>query len=68
MQQHHTNFPQTGFVRIPQILAVLPISKSTWWQWVSEGKAPTPVKLGPKTTAWRVEDIRDLLSSFESQD
>ncbi|WMT73863.1 AlpA family phage regulatory protein [Bradyrhizobium sp. Ash2021] len=31
----------------------LPVSKSTWWQGVKDGRFPRPVKLGAKTTAWR---------------
>ena len=38
-----------------------PVSKSTWWQGVKDGRFPKPVKLGVKTTAWRVEDIRALI-------
>lgn len=53
--------PQTGFVRLPTVLAVFPVSKSTWWAGVKEGIFPQPVKLTQRTTAWRVEDIRDLL-------
>jgi predicted DNA-binding transcriptional regulator AlpA len=55
------NIPETGFVRIRQILAVYPIGRSTWWAGVKSGRFPRPVKLGPRTTAWRVEDIRRLL-------
>lgn len=57
-------FPQTGFVRLRAILAPggpIPVGKSTWWQGVRDGRFPKPVKLGPKTTAWRVEDIRGLI-------
>jgi predicted DNA-binding transcriptional regulator AlpA len=62
--------PETGFVRLPQIVgnpkadipALIPISKSTWWQGVRTGRFPQPVKLGPRTTVWRVEDIRDLIA------
>jgi predicted DNA-binding transcriptional regulator AlpA len=56
--------PQSGFVRLSAILAPrgpLPVGKSTWWQGVKNGRFPKPVKLGPKTTAWRVEDIRALI-------
>ena len=63
--------PQTGYLRLPQIVgnpkavpptpAVIPISKSTWWQGVKDKRFPQPVKLGPRTTAWRVEDIRALI-------
>jgi predicted DNA-binding transcriptional regulator AlpA len=53
--------PEVGFMRIRQILAVYPIGRSTWWAGVKSGRFPRPVKLGPRTTAWRVEDIRRLL-------
>ena len=53
--------PETGFVRLPEILKVFPVSKSTWWAGVKDGRFPKPVKLSPKITAWRVEDIRELI-------
>jgi prophage regulatory protein len=51
-----------GFVRLPAILAVFPVSRSTWWAGVKSGRFPQPVKLGPRLTAWKVADIRRLLS------
>lgn len=57
-----TALPEAGFVRIKQILAVYPIGRSTWWAGVKSGRFPRPVKLGPRTTAWRVEDIQRLLT------
>jgi predicted DNA-binding transcriptional regulator AlpA len=58
-------FPQTGFVRLPTVLAVYPVSKASWWAGVKSGRYPKSVKLGPKTTAWRVEDIRALIEKAE---
>lgn len=55
--------PQEGLVRLPQILRVVPVGKTTWWQGVKDGRYPAPVKLGPRTTAWRVEDIRALIAA-----
>ena len=49
-----------GFVRLSSILAPrgpIPVSKSTWWAGFKSGRYPKPVKLGPRTTDWRVEDI-----------
>lgn len=56
--------PEIGFIRLPEVLAVFPISKSAWWLGVKEGRFPQPVKLGPKTTAWRVQDIRALIENL----
>jgi predicted DNA-binding transcriptional regulator AlpA len=63
-------FPKTGFVRLKQILAPggpIPVSKSTWWAGVSSGRYPQPVKLGPRITAWRAEDIIDLIDRLTTR-
>jgi len=55
---------RTGYVRLVDILAPvgpLPISKSTWWAGVKEGRYPAPIKLGPRITAWKVDDILALM-------
>jgi len=60
---NHPDFPKTGLVRLSQILAPrgpIPVSKSTWWQGVKEGRFPKSIKLGPRTTVWKVEDIRAM--------
>jgi len=59
-------FPVIGFLRLPQILEIIPVSKSAWWQGCKDGRFPKPVKLGPKTTAWRAEDITDLIKKIGS--
>ena len=53
--------PETGFVRLPQILSLIPISRSAWWAGIRESKFPQGIKLGSKTTVWRAEDIRNLI-------
>ncbi len=54
--------PETGFLRLPQVLELIPVSKTTWWDGVKEKRFPQPVKIGPKTTVWRVEDIRAFIA------
>jgi prophage regulatory protein len=61
------NLPIEGFLRLNQIIgsktmpAIIPISKSSWWAGVKEGRFPQPIKLGKRTTAWRISDIRLLI-------
>jgi hypothetical protein len=55
----HT-LPETGFLRLRQIIgnpkaeppvpAIIPVSKSTWWDGVKSGRFPQPIKLGPRIT------------------
>ncbi len=61
--------PSVGFVRLASIIGPggpIPVSKSTWWAGVKSGRYPKPVKLGPRITAWRVEDIRALIQAGAS--
>jgi len=63
--------PATGFLRLKQIIgdalatppipAIIPISRSSFLEGVRTGRYPASVKLGPRTTAWRVEDIREFI-------
>jgi hypothetical protein len=63
--------PETGFLRLSQIVGdrnanppqpgLIPIGTSSWWDGVKTGRYPPAVKLGPRITAWRVEDIRALI-------
>jgi len=84
----HTNLPETGYLRLSQIVgqspvteeqaaqnrkagrrpvqprpaipAIIPVSRTTWWRGVKEGRFPPGVKLSGGITVWRVEDIRKL--------
>lgn len=66
-----TLLPVTGYVRLQQIIgnpkanppipAIIPVSKSSWWAGVATGKYPKAYKLGPRTTAWKVEEIRAFI-------
>lgn len=60
----HTEFPRKGLVRLKQILAPagpIPVSPSTWWQGVKDGRFPKPKKLGHGTTVWNAADIWHLI-------
>lgn len=68
--------PTTGFLVLSQIIgnkkstppipAIIPVSRSTWWEGVKTGRFPMPVKLGDgRTTFWRVEDILAVIASAQ---
>ena len=48
------------FLRLPQVLERIPVSKSTWWSGIREGRFPKPIKLSVRTSAWLQSDIDDL--------
>ena len=59
--------PEIGFVRLPQVLEVIPVGKTVWWEGVKDGRYPKPVKLSTRCTAWRAEDIRTLIKQIEDK-
>lgn len=74
--QSDTTLPETGYLRLSQIVGrpatkrrpavpgLIPVSRSTWWAGVRSGRYPQPTRaLGPRITAWRVEDILALIEN-----
>lgn len=71
---NRTGLPDTGFVRLwqivgstktePPIPALIPVSRTTFLNGVKTGKYPRPIKLGERTTAWKVEDIKALIAKL----
>jgi prophage regulatory protein len=51
----------------PPSAPLIPVSRSTWWQGVRDGRFPPPVKLGKRITAWRSADILQLLERFNER-
>jgi len=64
--QEKAILPDTGFVRLSDVLRVLPYGRSTWWAGCKSGRFPAPVKLGVRTTGWRVQDIKRLIAQLGS--
>jgi len=69
--------PEIGYLRLSQIVGnpkasppttpIIPVGKSTWWQGVKDGKFPKPIKLSPRVTVWKVEDIRALIEQSDNK-
>lgn len=45
----------------------IPISRSSWYAGVKEGRFPQPVKIGPKTSAWLQSDIDKFIARLAAQ-
>lgn len=63
------------FMRLREILgdpkqgipAIIPVSRTTWYEGVKQGKFPAPVQLTERTTAWRSTDIEELVERLAKQ-
>jgi prophage regulatory protein len=61
------DLPGAIFLRAPQVLAMVPISNATLWRRVKSKTFPQPVKLGPKITAWRADEVEAWARSIQSK-
>lgn len=55
----------SGFMKLSDVLKVIPISKSTWYRLSQAGIFPKPFKLG-RTALYRVKDIENIISRIEN--
>jgi len=59
--------PETGFLRLRQVLQFIPVGRSRWYEGVKTGEYPPPVNLGPRAKGYRVADIRALIDRINEQ-
>lgn len=54
------------FLKLPEVLKILPVSRATFYAGIKGGRYPSPVKLGPRAVAWRLSDIDAYINSLET--
>lgn len=47
------------FLRLPQVLKITGLSRSTIYKLVDEGDFPKPKQLGPRAIAWDSKELAD---------
>lgn len=50
-----------ALMRLPQVLATVPVSRSIWYLRVKQGIYPQPIKIGPRIVAWRASEVHGLV-------
>ena len=55
-------------LRLPEVLSIIPVSRSSWYDGMQTGRYPAPVKIGPRAVAWRSADILSDYRNPEYQD
>ena len=63
--ENEVNIDHKGFLRVSQILQILPVSRTQWFNWVRDGIAPKPVKLGNKIIAFRTVEINEFIKHID---
>lgn len=58
--------PLGRLLRLPEVLSIVPVSRSTWYEGIRQGVYPSPVRISQRTVAWPEEQIRDLVCQLAS--
>lgn len=56
------------FLRIPQVMELTGLAKSTVWLWVKQGKLPSPIKLSTRVTVWKQSDIEEWINAQSNEE
>lgn len=67
MSQHIPVLPETGFMRLNDVLKFIPIKKTRWYKGVNSGEFPRPIAFSSRVKVYRAEDIRALIERMGSQ-
>jgi prophage regulatory protein len=65
-QTQPVTLPETGYIRLKQLLKIVPFSSATVWRKCKNGSFPSPIKLSDRVTAWSVKDINEWMLSKEA--
>ncbi|MBU3612034.1 AlpA family transcriptional regulator [Polynucleobacter sp. MG-27-Goln-C1] len=66
MSQSSPQIPPITLMRIPQILKVMPVSKSKFWLMVQKGEFPKPIKIG-RSSFWTIEQVQAFIRERSGQ-
>ena len=58
--------PETGFLRLADVLRLVPVCRTAWYNGVRAGDFPQPVALGKRARGYRVEDVRALIDRLNA--
>lgn len=60
------SMPDSAFVNVGTVAALLGCSANTVWRRAKAGTLPAPIKTGQQSTRWKVGAIRAHLASLEA--
>ena len=51
-------------IRVPRVMELTGLAKSTIWAWVKKGKLPKPTKLSYRVSVWKESDILTYIDNI----
>ena len=59
------NNDEEKIIRLPELQAILGISRATAWRWEKMGWLPKRIQLGPRSIGWRRSEVLDHISNLK---
>jgi prophage regulatory protein len=56
----------TRFIKMPKVLELTQMGRTTLWRLVKNGKFPKPIHIGPNSVAWREGDYEAWAANPEA--
>jgi predicted DNA-binding transcriptional regulator AlpA len=56
---------EKSLLSLQDVLKLVNLSASTWYQGIKDGSYPKSVKIGPRLVRWRAGDIYELLEGLQ---
>ncbi len=56
-----------GMLRPAEAARFLGISVQTAYRWAAQGRLPRPLKIGPRTSGWKLADLQAYLDRMEQE-
>lgn len=60
--------PRVIFLKLPEVLKLIPVGRSTWYAGLKSGRYPKPIKISQRSIAWRLEDIQKFINNLKNED
>lgn len=61
------NLDQPGFLSLRAVLAILPVSRSSWYEGIKKGIYPKAVSMGGlRKVGWPTAEIKKLVDKLEA--
>ena len=58
-----TELPTTSLLRLPNVIQITRLARSTIYKLISDERFPPPLKLSQRAVAWRLLDIEQWIAS-----
>lgn len=64
MSSTTTTFPIDRIARLPEVMQILGLRRSSIFNGVAEGRIPRPVRIGARAVGWRVSELQAHLAGL----